>query len=221
MARLARAVAPGYPHHVIQRGNRRQQVFFEDGDYVAYRELLAAQCERAGVAVWAYCLMPNHIHLILVPAEPDGLRAAVAETHRRYSRRINSREDWRGHLWQERFASFAMDEVHLIACAHYIEMNPVRGGLAGAPEDWAWSSARAHLAGADDELVAVAPMLDLVDDWAAYLQRQLSDDSIERLRRHGRSGRPAGGDGFVRGLEQQIGRRLRPGKPGRPRKPAV
>ena len=115
MARLARVVAPGLPHHVTQRGNRRQEVFFSDADCAAYKALLAEHCAAAGVAVWAYCLMPNHVHLILVPPDEDGLRAALGEAHRRYTRRVNFREGWRGYLWQGRFASFAMDERHLLA----------------------------------------------------------------------------------------------------------
>ena len=103
----------GAAHHVTQRGNRRQQVFFGDEDYRAYRALLAEGCAAAGVSVWGYCLMPNHVHLILVPSSADGLRAALAEAHRRYTRRVNFREGWRGYLWQGRFASVAMDEAHL------------------------------------------------------------------------------------------------------------
>ena len=120
MARLARVVAAGLPHHVTQRGNRRQKVFFGEGDYEIYRGLLAEGCRAAGVAVWAYCLMPNHVHLILVPSDADGLRAALGEAHRRYTRQVNLREGWRGYLWQGRFASFPMDESHLLACARYV-----------------------------------------------------------------------------------------------------
>ena len=109
MARLARVVVPGVPHHVTQRGNRRLETFFEDADYKAYLELMAESCAAARVAVWAYCLMPNHLHLVLVPRDPDGLRAALGEAHRRYTRRIKIREGRRGHLWQERFHSFPMD----------------------------------------------------------------------------------------------------------------
>ncbi len=108
--------------------------------------------------------MPNHVHLILVPFSEDGLRAALAETHRRYSSRINAREGWTGYLWQGRFASVPMDEAHLLACARYVELNPVRAKLVGAAEDWPWSSARAHLAGRDDGLVAAAPLLDMAPD---------------------------------------------------------
>jgi len=124
MARIARVVAPGLPHHVTQRGNRRQQTFFCDDDYRAYLELMAQWCSRCAVEIWAYCLMPNHVHLIAVPESKDGLRSAIGEAHRRYTRRINFREGWRGHLWQGRFASYTMEERYLLAAARYIEMNP-------------------------------------------------------------------------------------------------
>jgi putative transposase len=136
----------GVAHHVTQHGNRRQQVFFGDDDYRAYRTLLAAGCRDAGVEVRAYCLMPNHVHLILTPSTRDGLRAALAEAHRRYTRAINLREGWRGYLWQGRFASVAMDEAHMMAAARYVELNPVRARLARRADEWPWSSAHAHLA---------------------------------------------------------------------------
>src|ERR1700687_3531486 len=117
MARLARVVAAGLPHPVDARGGRRQRVFFGSDDYEAYRALLAEGCRAAGVAVWAYCLMPNHVHLILVPSDADGLRAARGETHRRYTRHVNLREGWRGYLWQGRFASVAMDEAYPLSSA--------------------------------------------------------------------------------------------------------
>src|SRR5512140_2761581 len=166
MARLARVVVPGYPHHVTQRGNRRQKTFLRKDDYTAYLELMAEWCGRCGVAVWAYCLMPNHVHLIVVPKSEDGLRRALGEAHRRYTRRVNHREGWRGHLWQGRFASFVMDEEYLLACARYVERNPVRAGLCRRPQDYAWSSAAAHLSRKDDVLVRVKPLLELVPSWA-------------------------------------------------------
>ena len=129
MSRLARIVVPGVAHRAPQRGNRRQPVFFGAADYAEYRSLIARSCRAARVEVWGYCLMPNHVHLILVPADESGLRAALADAHRRYSRRVNFREGWRGYLWQGRFASVAMDEAHLLACARYVELNPVRAGL--------------------------------------------------------------------------------------------
>ena len=121
------------PHHVTQRGNRRQQTFFGEEDYQHYLELMAQFCRAEQVAIWAYCLMPNHVHLIVVPQSAESLRRAIGEAHRRYTRWINFREGWRGHLWQGRFASFVMDEDHLLTAARYVELNPVRAGLVQAP----------------------------------------------------------------------------------------
>jgi putative transposase len=214
MARLARAVAAGLPHHVTQRGNRRQQVFFGDADYAAYRRLLAEGCRSAGVAVWAYCLMPNHVHLILVPSRVDGLRAALGEAHRRYTRMVNFREGWRGYLWQGRFASFPMDERHLLAAARYVELNPVRAGLARAAGDWPWSSAQAHLAGRDDGLVQMTPLLALAPDWRDFLSAGLGEDEREAIRSAERTGRPLGSPPFIARLEKRLHRPLARRKPG-------
>jgi putative transposase len=135
MARLARIVVPGLPHHVTQRGNRRQQTFFGEADIDAYIALMAEHCAAARVAVWAYCLMPNHVHLILVPETETGLRDALGPAHRRYTMAVNAREGWTGWLWQGRFASCPLDEPHLVAAARYVELNPVRAGLVERPGD--------------------------------------------------------------------------------------
>jgi putative transposase len=156
MTRLARMVIPGLPHHVTQRGNRREAIFFEDGDQQIYCDMLAEQSRKANVEVWAYCLMPNHVHLIVKPQQADGLVRALGETHRRYTNFINARGRWTGHLFQTRFASVAMDESHLRAALSYVSLNPVRARLVSRPDEWAWSSVRAHLAGEDDNLVSVA-----------------------------------------------------------------
>lgn len=214
MARLARVVASGLPHHVTQRGNRRQQVFFDEGDYQIYRTLLAEGCGAAGVAVWAYCLMPNHVHLILVPSDDDGLRAALAEAHRRYTRHVNFREGWRGYLWQGRFASFPMDESYLLACSRYVELNPVRAKIVSRARDWPWSSARAHLTGCDDGLATVRPLLELVPDWGEFLREKLSEEDREAIRAGERTGRPLGSERFVKRLERRLGRTLARQKPG-------
>ena len=113
MARLRRLVVPSPPYQVTQRGNRRGQTFFEDGDYALYRDLLAEAAAGAGAAVWAYCLMPNHVHVIIVPSNPDDPRRSFADTHRRYTSYINARSRWTGHLWQGRFGAVAMDEAQL------------------------------------------------------------------------------------------------------------
>jgi len=214
MARIARAVVPGLPHHVIQRGNRRMKTFFGDADYALYLNLMAASCRRLGVAVWAYCLMPNHAHLIVVPGSEEALRRAIGDAHRRYSRRVNLRKGWRGHLWQGRFASYVMDEKYLLTAARYVEQNPVRAGLAKRAWDWRWSSARAHRWGKDDALVNVKPLRDLVGDWKDFLRVAPTEGEVEALRRHERTGRPLGAAGFLDQVESMLNRVLRPRKPG-------
>jgi putative transposase len=218
MARLARLVIPGLPHHVTQRGNRRQQTFFNDGDYTAYVELMAEWCREEGVEVWSYCLMPNHVHLIAVPQAEESLRRAIGEAHRRYTRRINFREKWRGYLWQGRFASFVMDEAYLIAAARYVELNPVRAGLVADASQWPWSSARPHLTSRDDRLVKTAPLLAMVADWRKFLDTAVCEEQLRDLRQHGRTGRPLGSASFLDRLESMVGRVLRPQKGGRPSK---
>lgn len=214
MARLARVVAPGVPHLATQRGNRDQQVFFSDDDYELYKELLAEGCRAAGVEVWAYCLMPTHVHLILKPRDEDGLRAALGEAHRRYTRHVNSREGWHGYLWQGRFSSFPMDESYLLACARYVETNPVRAKLARRARDWPWSSARAHLKGCDDGLVSVAPLLKLVGDWSSFLSAGMAEETMDFIRKGERTGRPLGETKFIKRLETKLGRTLAKQKPG-------
>ena len=214
MARLARVVVAGVPHHITQRGNRRQATFFEEGDYRRYLALMGQWCQRCGVAVWAYCLMPNHVHLIVVPSSEDGLRRGLGEAHRRYTRHVNLREGWRGHLWQGRFASFPMDERYLMRAARYVELNPVRAKLCRAPWRWAWSSAAAHMAGKDDGLVRVGPLLKRAGDWREFLSEGLEADEAERFRRHERTGRPLGQARFLERIEKTLGRVIRPNKRG-------
>ncbi|MFB1491005.1 MAG: transposase [Thiocapsa sp. C3-sup] len=176
--------------------------------------MLSTSCRACGTQVLVYCLMPNPVHLILVPADEFGLRDALGEAHRRYTRMINFREGWRGHLWQERFRSFVMDERHLIAAARSVELNPVRARLCARPEDWPWSSARAHLAGADDEFVSVGPLLELISDWDRFIGETDATDIAHLLHAHAGTGRPLGPDSFVEALDERLGRPLKRQKPG-------
>ena len=218
MARLARVIVPGLPHHVTQRGNRREPIFFEEGDEAVYCDLLARETRRRGVEVWAYCLMPNHVHLILAPSDEAGLGLAVGEAHRRYTNFVNARGGWTGHLFQSRFASVVMDEAHLLAAARYVPMNPVRAGLVAKPAEWRWSSARAHLAGQDDGLVAARPLIDRIGDFAAFLAEADEPAAVAELRCAETTGRPLGNEAFMEGLERLLGRKLARGRPGpRPR----
>ncbi|MEW6617838.1 MAG: transposase [bacterium] len=141
MARIARVAVLGVPHHITQRGNRGQQVFFYREDYEYYIELRGEWCNRSGIEIWAYCLMPNHVHLIAVPKIEESFARGIGETHRRYSRMINLREGWRGYLWQGRFASFPMDGQHLLSAVRYVELNPVRVKMVESAWEYEWSSA--------------------------------------------------------------------------------
>ncbi len=214
MARIARVVVPGYPHHVTQRGNRRQRTFFCEDDYRLYLNLMSEWCGKYSVAIWSYCLMPNHIHLIAVPADAAGLRLAIGEAHRRYTRHINFRKGWRGHLWQERFASFPMQEQHLLAAAKYIERNPVAAALAPSAGDYLWSSARYHLYGFADGLVKHSALDETVGDWKKFLTEPLSAEEVGKLHKHSSTGRPLGSEDFVKKMEVELGRVLHKGKPG-------
>ena len=149
---------PGAPHHVLQRGNRGQRFFASDDDYMEYIALLAEGCVNARVTVVAYCLMPKQVHLILVPRDKDGLRAALGEAHRRFTRAVNQRRSRDGNLFRGRFASFPMDQDALLLCTRYVEQAPVRARLVERARDWRWSSAGAHLKGKNDNLVDVAAL---------------------------------------------------------------
>ncbi len=215
MARLARIVVPGCPHHVTARGNRREPIFFKDGDQDIYADILAEQTRRAGVEVWAYCLMPNHVHLILRPADTDGLGRALGAAHRRWANYVNARGRWRGHLFDGRFASVAMDEAHLLAAVRYVSLNPVRARLASRAQDWPWSSVNAHLNGEDDGLVLVKPVLDRVECFADLIAQTPDESGFAELRAAETTGRPLGGADFVADLERRLGRPIARRAPGR------
>lgn len=215
MSRLPRIVLPGVPHHVTQRGNRRERTFFEDGDYALYLDLLADAAHKASTEIWSYCLMPNHVHIILVPQDADGLRRTFGDLHRRYTGYINARMRTTGHLWQGRFASAAMDEAHLVAAFRYVALNPVRARLARRATDWPWSSSRALCKGVDDGVVTVAPVLDRVGDFAAFLDEAFDEAfTYAAIRKAESIGRPIGSAQRLEDMEVKTGLTLKPKKPG-------
>jgi len=214
MARLARLVVPGIPHHVTQRGNGGGQTFFGDDDYAVYRELLAQGCRAAGVAVWAWVLMPNHVHLILTPSDADGLRRALAPAHRRFAGHVNARLGRTGHFWQGRFGAVAMDEAHLAAALRYVALNPVRARLVERPQDWRWSSVHAQLGGHGDGITAVEAVSERFPDFAALIAPGPDPEAFDRLRQAESIGRPLGDDSFIGSLEERTQRILRRGKRG-------
>ncbi len=217
MPRPARIVLPGIGHHVVQRGNRKQRLFFDDADRLAYLKLLAAALERHNTSCLGWCLMDNHIHLILLPASADGLRAPLASVHTAYAQRVNRARELSGHLFQGRFASYFMDDAHLMVAARYVENNPVVAGMVGRAEAWPWSSARAHCEGRDDGLTDVAALGRHVANWRAMLSRGLETaDEAERIERALRTGRPLGSPAWRRALATTCGLAADPPARGRP-----
>lgn len=214
MPRMARLVVPGFPHHITQRGVRKQRTFFDDDDFKAYMALLRDARVKAGVDIWAYCLMPNHVHIVAVPERADGLSCLFRHVHGDYARRVNSRNEWSGHLWQQRFYSTVMDGTHAIAALRYVELNPVRAGLCDRPESWQWSSVHAHLGTSSDGVVNVDAAQNLVSNWRDFLMEDTECDEIAAIRKSTTTGRPAGADEFVDMLEAMTGRTLHPRRPG-------
>jgi putative transposase len=218
MARIARVVVPGCWHHVTQRGNRRQTVFFSDVDRETYLRLLAQHCRRGRVAIAGYCLMGNHVHIIAVPASETGLAKALGRTHNDYARWFNVRRGETGHLWQNRFYSCPLEERHRWEALRYVELNPVRAGLTTDAAGWPWSSAAAHVTGVDR--AGILEMEEWSSQWSADVWREVLkqgvDDAalLDRIRAATRTGRPMGGEDFVSGLEQRMRRPMRPRKRG-------
>lgn len=180
------------------------KVFLSPEDYRLYRKILAEQVRRNGVRIWLHCQMPNHVHLIAEPSTPASLSKAIGEAHRLYARSINGREGWCGHLWQARFRSFPMDDLHLLRAVSYILFNPVRAGLVSRPEDWPHSSARAHLGQSLDDLITSNALDELIDDWPVFLEQPVSSATLETFRRHSSTGRPLGNSQFQRLISSRV-----------------
>lgn len=214
MARLARVVLPEHPHHIIQRGNRRQDVFFEQSDYEFYLALLKEWCVKEKIEIWSYCLMTNHIHLIVKPSASSRLAKAIGEVHRRYTCEINRRYGWKGYLWQGRFSSFPMSEEWLLRAAAYVELNPVSAGMVDYAWDYPWSSVHAYLAGYDEHnRVTTQPLLSYVNDWREFLINAQVQNNDEIIKHEG-TGRPLGDDAYIERASQLLGRDLIKKKPG-------
>jgi putative transposase len=221
MPRVARIVVPGWAHHVTQRGNNRQDVFFVDEDRAVYLRLLTEQAELHGLSVLGYCLMTNHVHLVAVPAGEHSLAKAVGRTHFLYSQYVNRMHKRSGHLWQNRFYSCVLDETHLWRALTYVERNPVRARLVRQAWRYAWSSAAAHSGEAGP-----SELLDLAawrrewrpDRWRKALQQPEDETLSGLIRRSTHTGRPLATDGVLSKLERKLGRRLRALPVGRPRK---
>lgn len=222
MPRVPRPVFAGVPHHITQRGNRREDVFFTDGDRAIYLRWLSQYCAKYKVHVLAYCLMTNHVHLVAIPEREDALERVFRPLHTRYAQRVNRAKQWTGHLWQGRFFSSALDERYLWAAIRYVERNPVRAGIVRRAEDYGWSSARAHCIPADNPVLtknrAWLDQMGCIGDWAQWLAEPDQREQVKVLRQHVERGLPCGADEFVRGLELRAGYVLRPVARGRPKR---
>ncbi|MGL5114765.1 MAG: transposase [Beijerinckiaceae bacterium] len=222
MARLARIVLPDAPHHVMQGAVEGRTLFADDGDYALYRDLIAERCAANSVACWAWCFLPDRVHLILSPATEDGLARAVGEAHRRYTAFVNIRARRTGNLFKGRFTSLVMDEANALRTVQTLAFAPVRSRLAAYPELWRWSSVKAHLSGESDGLVDVRPMLDRRPRFRAFIDLSIAEQrALQGFDGKGMNGRPLGDAAFIDGLEAQIGRSVRRGRPGRKKKSAV
>ncbi len=222
MPRLSRTVFAGVPHHITQRGNRREDIFFTEEDREAYLSWLKEYCEKFGVEILAYCLMTNHIHLVAVPATDDGLQRVLKPLHMRYAQRVNRARGWKGHLWQGRFFSSPLDEAYLWAAVRYVERNPVRAGMERRAEDYRWSSAAAHCGKRSDGLLnpesGLSRKFSELEDWSTWLAEGDEAEELQMLRRNVEKGLPCGSEDFVRKLGRQVGRLLEYRPQGRPKK---
>jgi putative transposase len=209
MPRPARPVFPAVPHHITQRGNRRENVFFTDSDRAAYLKWLEHYCAKYKVDVLAYCLMTNHVHLVASPQSDDALEKVFRPLHTRYAQRINRARQWSGHLWQGRYFSSPLDDTYLWTAIRYVERNPVRAGIAVRAEDYRWSSAPAHCNLTDDYVLTRdtrwLDQLGSVGDWSQWLAEPDEKEKMQVLRRHAERSLPCGADDFIQGLELLTG----------------
>lgn len=210
MARNARAVAVGYPHHITQRGNNREPVFLDDQDRLIYIDLLKHYTQKFQVDIWAYCLMPNHVHLLAVPQVPGALALGIGRTNQVYTRYVNRKYLRSGRVWQNRFYSCIVDnDEYLWSVARYIENNPVKAGLVPTAAEYLWSSARCHLEGREDTLLSSPGWL---KEGERHEYRQFILETDEEVRKKidqaTRSGRPLCNPSMLPKLEQLLGRTL-------------
>ena len=216
MARQARIVLSNTAHHITQRGNRGDFIFFEKGDYQTYLGLLNEQCENLGISLYSYCLLPNQVHFIAEPREAKNLSRAIGETHRRYTNIINKRQGWTGHLFQNRFFSYACDEQYLLRAARYIETLPVTLKLTARPQNYLWSSAKGRIRiNQKNNFIKPFNSFHTVDNWEEYLVRPMNESEMNMIQLHLQTGRPRGSNIFLDTIERQIGRSVRPKKRGR------
>ena len=224
MPRIARIVAVGYPHHITQRGNYQQKIFLDEADLRKYLSLIIPESKRYKLKILAYCLMPNHVHFIGIPEKEDSLGKVFKYVNMKYSQYHNKKIHSRGHLFQQRFFSCVMDEAYTIACARYIERNPVRAKLVKKPWEWKWSSAILHCQKEREskDILGANRLFNYIDYEQKKCQEfiEYSDDAEQsnKIKELTTRGRPLGGPQFVKKLEAKLNRVFSFRSRGRPKK---
>ena len=220
MARIARIVAVGYPHHVIQRGNYKQKIFIDNADRLKYLSYIQKYSDKDGLIILAYCLMDNHVHFVVVPEKKTSLAKTFNTAHMCYSQYFNKMIEGKGHLWQNRFFSCVLDDAHLLAAVRYIERNPVRAKLVTKPWDWEWSSAKFHI-GEDDKLLKMGDLFKYIDmpkrSWKDFIDTKDDEKMVSAIKKSTISGWPAGDKNFLEKLEKGLKKKLTPLPKGRPK----
>ena len=220
MPRIARAVATGFPHHVIQRGNNKEKVFFDKKDREKYLSLLKKYADKWDSPILAYCLMSNHVHLLMRPKEEEALYKMIQGVTLCYTQYMNRKYKRSGRLWESRYYSCIVDkEIYLWAVARYIEQNPTRARIVKREEDFPYSSARAHIKGIRNEVLGE----DLFEEvqrknYREFIRSGIPEEERNRIRYSTRTGRPFGSETFVKSMGKKLGRKFILMSPGRPKK---
>ncbi|MBS1258157.1 MAG: hypothetical protein MAG551_01210 [Candidatus Scalindua arabica] len=221
MSRTARIVVPDLPYHITQRGNYQQEIFQDNEDRLNYLSWINEYSKKYKLSIFAYCLMDNHVHFIVIPQKEDSLAKVFSISHMRYSQYFNKKKNASGHLWQGRFYSCVLDEGYLLTALRYVERNPVRAGIVRKPWRWKWSSAREHV-GRRNGIIDLEKITALIDttaeEWKEYIDLDENEEEVEDIRKHTLLGRPLGTKDFISKLAKRIGMVLSVLPRGRPKK---
>ena len=218
MPRTARIVIADYLYHVTQRGNYRQLVFEEDRDRINYLQLIQKYSLKYQLDIFAYCLMPNHVHFIVRPRQKESLSQTFCRVHQIYSTYFHGKRGIKGHLWQERFYSCLLHGDHIRNAVRYVERNPVRAKLAYRPWEYVWSTAMAHL-GREYKLIKLADIREYLDisSWQDYLMGDETDNELKIIRQATLKNQVLGPVEFVKRLEEKLHRMILKKSRGRPK----
>jgi putative transposase len=221
MPRIARIIYVGYPHHIVQRGNNKQTVFFVDADREEYLKFLNKYANECGCILNSYCLMKNHIHLLLNPKQQNSLSKTMQKLSLKYTQYINKKYKRTGRLWECRFHSCVVEkEVYLWSVCRYIERNPVRAGIVEKAIQYKWSSAKANT-NSDYKNKLIEPIWKDYferDEYKKFLSQSDDKEEIEKLKKSTFSGIPSGSEKFIQHIEREVGISLIKRKKGRPKK---